>query len=475
LGKDVNLRTFVSGWTSLACAIGLSIGGCLLLPAGALAQVIFMVNTTDDGADIDPGDGNCSTVAAPAPPICTLRAAVMQANRMPVVGALIKVPAGTYQLTIPAPIAGGEENGDLDILTPSGYSPGPTTIAGAGAGVTIIDGRGVYRILHVGVNRVATVSGVSMVNGAAPGADGGGILNEGTLTLNDSAINNSNSDAALNPGVGGGIRSYGTLTLNRVTLENNRAKFGGGIYKEGSLTVIDSTIAGNHSIANGGGLYNAQGSASIDRSTIAGNSAAYGGGIENDATLQVINSTISENHAAEDGGGIYNVAMTNIYNSTIAFNESDSNADSHGLGPGIYNYGSQTFNLRNSVVAGNHYPGPYGLTLYNDCHGALTSYGYNRFYSLTDCSVVQSGAGSVTQLVPSAALGALQDNGGPTRTIALKPVANANLIDYATTCTDQNGFVLATDQRGRPRIVGASCDVGAFEYDPGDIFANGFQ
>jgi hypothetical protein len=40
---------------------------------------------------------------------------------------------------------------------------------------------------------------------------------------------------------------------------------------------------------------------------------------------------------------------------------------------------------------------------------------------------------------------------------------------------DQNNVPLSTDQRGRPRAVGASCDIGAFEYDPGDIFANGFQ
>ena len=31
------------------------------------------------------------------------------------------------------------------------------------------------------------------------------------------------------------------------------------------------------------------------------------------------------------------------------------------------------------------------------------------------------------------------------------------------------------DQRGRPRIIGAACDIGAYEYDAGDIFTGGFE
>jgi hypothetical protein len=72
-------------------------------------------------------------------------------------------------------------------------------------------------------------------------------------------------------------------------------------------------------------------------------------------------------------------------------------------------------------------------------------------------------------------LGFLRDNGGPTKTIALVPPSG--MIDGAAPCVGQNGGsdILTTDQRGRPRIVGAHCDIGAFEYDAGDIFASGFQ
>jgi hypothetical protein len=64
-------------------------------------------------------------------------------------------------------------------------------------------------------------------------------------------------------------------------------------------------------------------------------------------------------------------------------------------------------------------------------------------------------------------LGPLQDNGGETRTLALKPGSPA--IDKGGTTG------LSFDQRGSPRIVGSEADIGAFEFDPDHIFANGFN
>src|SRR6478736_834985 len=116
------------GWVCRIRIVGFSVAASLLLATGAWAQVTFTVNTTDDGVDISPGDGNCSTVAAPAPPICTLRAAVMEANRAPNLGAIIKIPASVvpYILKIFPHDADDEDNGDLNLLVPAGYAPGPT-------------------------------------------------------------------------------------------------------------------------------------------------------------------------------------------------------------------------------------------------------------------------------------------------------------------------------------------------------------
>ncbi len=70
------------GWIRVARVIGFSIAGSLLLTTCAPAQVTFNVNSFDDGVDADVTDGKCE-IPVPAPPnTCTLRAAVMQANRM---------------------------------------------------------------------------------------------------------------------------------------------------------------------------------------------------------------------------------------------------------------------------------------------------------------------------------------------------------------------------------------------------------
>jgi large repetitive protein len=69
----------------------------MLVVPQALA-VTFTVNSTDDLSDDLTIPGTCHTAVN----TCTLRAAVMQANRTSGLGATIIVPAGIYKLTIPA-------------------------------------------------------------------------------------------------------------------------------------------------------------------------------------------------------------------------------------------------------------------------------------------------------------------------------------------------------------------------------------
>ncbi|HMR68559.1 MAG TPA: hypothetical protein PKE64_31505, partial [Anaerolineae bacterium] len=87
----------------------------------------FVVNSTGDSIDVNPGDGLCATSAG----VCTVRAAIMEANALP--GAdTISIPAGTYTLLI---ATGAEDSafGDFDIT-------GPLSITGAGSGATLLDG-----------------------------------------------------------------------------------------------------------------------------------------------------------------------------------------------------------------------------------------------------------------------------------------------------------------------------------------------
>ena len=131
--------------------------------------------------------------------------------------------------------------------------------------------------------------------------------------------------------VGGGIENEGTLTLTGCTISDNSASdFGGGINNLGTLNVVNSTISGN-SGGSGGGIENG-GTMSLTNCTVSGNQGNFGGGIENGIIttftssltvykLSVTNCTISDNSAGTVGGitGIDNYFGT-ITNSLISGN-----------------------------------------------------------------------------------------------------------------------------------------------------------
>jgi hypothetical protein len=426
----------------------------LLLAGHACAQTIFAVNSTADAIDDNTSDDICHTAAG----TCTLRAATMQANRVTSPGgAIITVPAGIYLLTIPnGGILDPDSEGDLNLTPPTtGSGPGPViTITGAGAASTIIDGNGIDGVLRINYRRTAQISGVTVRNGK--NSD----LNTGTL--------------------GGGIRNAGNLTLQNVVVRDNEAPAGGGIYNNNELVIYDSTIESNHATNNNGGGIENQGQLAIVATTIDSNSAVGGGGGIDNADLMsmfLTSSTLSQNDAGDSGGGIHNAGTSNIYNVTIAFNEADADGNSVGTGAGVDNVGNGVFNLRNSVIAGNAIQTAHAN---KDCSGTLHSYGRNKLSdsahgNMGDCTVLQTGSGNFAPLASTDELGPLHDNGGPTRTHAIVPPSDMiDGADVTSGCIGLDGNALTTDQRGYPRIAGARCDIGAFEYSD-VVFRNGFE
>jgi hypothetical protein len=476
-----------------------------------LAPIPLDVNATGDTVDINPSDGLCLTIDG----TCTLRAAVMTANHY-TVPVQINLPAGVYTLGKPSG-SDGDDTGDLNIV--SVFNSPSVYIVGAGAANTIIDGNMTDGLFTIENERSVSMSGVTLRNGKAS-SYGGAIYNFGTLALTDVTIL-TNSAVDLGGGLnnngtafvtrvafngngasyGGGIFNSGELTITASTFDSNTADFGaglasytgavanlshvtfnankamswgGGIFNGGvQLTVADSTFSGNEAVIKGGGFFNTSGSPlEIDRSTIMGGKAQQGAGIYNSGGMTVLNTTISQNTSTTFGGGISNNGAVGVYSSTIAYNTAGFGTGS-GYGGGASNSPGSTFNVSNTIVALNYSP---DTGFYDDCNGTFNSYGMNRFFAGTYCVITQFGAGTHSGPVSLLELGTLKDNGGPTLTIALKYFAFTDLIDVVVSgCLDQNGFALSTDQRGRPRIVGADCDIGAFEYDPGDIFTSGFQ
>jgi trimeric autotransporter adhesin len=187
----------------------------LLGPGQPAHAATFTVNSTADEPDAFPGDGRCFSTPSGA---CTLRAAIMEANAL--TGAdTINLPASTYTLTRARITEDFETNGDLDITA-------DLTIAGEGAGGTTVDGNAAAmndRVFDIrnGVN--VTISGVTIRNGTLP--SGSGVDTVG----------------------GGGVRNSGTLRLLNVTVSENRlmGSRGGGMYNDGNLTITGSVFSGN--------------------------------------------------------------------------------------------------------------------------------------------------------------------------------------------------------------------------------------
>jgi hypothetical protein len=269
------------------------------------------------------------------------------------------------------------------------------------------------------------------------------------------------------------IITSSTLSANQLS---GRFNFGCGIENSGTLTLIASTISGNNTFnahtALGGGIDNS-GTLTIIASTVSGNSAqahgiggvreAYGGGIYNDGTLTVIASTLNGNSADSgtfaNGGGICNSGTLTLTESTLNGNSAVGGfiASGGGISNGSVRANPGTVSIQNTIVAGNSIIGDYP-----DMSGALYSLGHNLI------GIGDGGSGYAdTDLVGTSAspldpmLGPLQDNGGPTWTMALLPSSPG--ID-AGALTDSEW-----DQRGPgyARLVDGATDIGAYEVQNG--------
>jgi hypothetical protein len=320
-------------------------------------------------------------------------------------GETIEVPAGHYRLT------SGELLTDLSLK-----------IVGAGARNTIIDGTGISRIIEdTSTTSTLYLSKLTVEDGNSQGGSGGGVDTDGALTLVRVAVVGNRAGANHAEGEAGGVEVFGNLVVRSSLIAHNYGYNGGGVEAESTLELINSTVA-----------YNRAGSA-----------------------------TVGDNG---DSGAIEtNGHPASVVNSTIAFNRCFNGSTCGGA------FGSGDFTFSNSIIGENfgyldngHPPGSSGNPAsQTNCDGPnATRYmtaGYN-VGGTVDCGLTKS---SDQQMV-NPRLGKLQDNGGPTDTLALGTGSPA--IDRIPV-----GRCPKLDQRGkrRPDHHERKCDIGAYEHqDP---------
>jgi len=436
-----------------AAALGVSLGA-LAMPVAAGAATIQV-----SSAPTNPDEFSASVNAT-----CSLREAVQSINSAANFGGCIAtivpnaygtadeidVPAGLYKLSRAGAGEDANSTGDLDLLK-------AVKIVGAGdspAG-TEIDADNIDRILDLPSVAPAivdvTVQGLTLSNGNAVAANGGGIRVsdlDGSIKVQESTIESS----------GAGLK-------------------GGAIYFEGATTgstpinVVDSELVGNSAADDGGAIQygNSNRQAAIERSSLIGNTAgAEGGGLYLSApdlgpfpSVRITNSTFAGNSAVDGGGAVgLGGGRQQVFSqfSTYAGNTTPAAGQGGAFRTDTGGMTADEVYLNATILAGNTAAGVPA-----SCGGPAGLYPIANYNVASDSSCPLAGTGNLLGTDPLLApLGAY---GGPTRTLGLYDTSPA--IDHVPMASCP--IVSPVDQRSQPRPAGAACDAGAFEGSVGPV------
>jgi hypothetical protein len=423
LGATV-VATLVSAGTGLAARPAVAAELCVGGP-GCFATIQAAVDAAQDGDTIHIGAG-------------TFAGGIIIDSSVSLVGvsaAATRIEGGGPVITIGEALTSDPPNVSIRGVTITGgfndskpESPDGPGFFAAGGGVLIPAGTGFSTGATVSItDSVITGNRVTagppqpvcrLPAGPADGvpcsfASGGGIANWGTLTVTNTRIAGNIAGATEKSGSlatdarGGGIwnAGEGTVTLrhswvtaNRsaVTAPNGRWAEGGGVGDDGTLTIENSVVSGNHADARtavpsmfpfdiqqeavGGGIRITElpgATATITRSAISHNSVtsanvggdaqATSGGIDVDGPLVLVDSTVdrntvrasvppeSEKLAGAVFGGIEVSAAATIRGSSISGNvltASSANGATNVAGGGIGNLSGHV-TLERTLVIGN--------------------------------------------------------------------------------------------------------------------------
>ncbi|MCX2179704.1 hypothetical protein KV205_04030 [Streptomyces sp. SKN60] len=303
-----------------------------------------------------------------------LKNAIARANATPGPSLLVLALGCQYTLTTPHNDANG-----LPVIT--------SQISLVGNGSTIRrstqTGTPEFRIFEVsGPNGDLRLGGLTVRNGRAPTAFGGGVWvhgggrlsvdrskiihnyadeGGGGIASESSTVTVSNSDLMYNVSLGDGAgyldypQSVTTFRNSTVSGNTSLGGQGGGIEVDGRLTVSDSRVLDNSAGADGGGIMIApDANVTLTDTVIRGNSsAAIGGGINNYGTLQMTGGEIFANRVTQgaldsrQGGGIANRGGSVTLSNTRVTNNAALNAPG-----GILNSGGQV-TLNSTAVTEN--------------------------------------------------------------------------------------------------------------------------
>jgi predicted outer membrane repeat protein len=292
-----------------------------------------------------------------------------------------------------------------------------------------------------------TISGNHSQAGGGIYAKGSGSVPGLTLSLRSGTTIGSNTAA----GFGGGIAFEGSslLELTGVTLSDNRAPDGGGIYAhgqgEGLRVSLHTTVIENNTVTGvGGGIaFVGHGLLQIDNTQIVSNQAGSGAGImvaPDAATEAHLDGGVSLafNTASQSGGGIFIKGPTKLYANSASQTLIGSNQATAGYGGGVFVVGPATAYLSANIFSNT---ASYG--------GGIAIFGA-RDVAFSDGTAVLSAPSSDTPVNVSGNLASFTGGG-----IYMKPVYDAG-YNFATLCASD--FRIDSNQAQEGTAIYADTD-----------------
>lgn len=337
-------------FTMLVC------GSLLLMGFSPLPQPIqpatgATINVTIT-KDVRANDGKCSLREAVIAANTNLRSGSKTgecpAGKASLMDSIVLAPGAIYALTLNSTFEDKALNGDLDIRN----NPATTDLT-----IRVrLNGKATIRQNAIVDDRVLDIFGAQVIlrgltlAGGGNVGSGGGIRNNGKLTLNACKVRGNSANWS-----GGGIFNNKTATLrvNSSAISNNSSKaFGGGIMNQGTLTVNNSVITKNVDVYGGGGINN-EGTLTVRKTIFSTNSSGQGGALYNSGRAAIADGTVVGgsglgvgNTATDGGGGLFSLGTLTVNGSTVSGNQAP-------YGGGLFNWTGGMLTISNSTVSGN--------------------------------------------------------------------------------------------------------------------------
>jgi CSLREA domain-containing protein len=428
-------------------------------------EAAFVVNNSGDAVDNNIGNGVCSTAGG----VCTLRAAIQEANRT----------AGNDSITI---------NAGINITLTTGV-PDNDAFAQNSASSGDLD---IFCAINAGEDACVLPLNTNNNDLSITGAAGGNTISSGTFTSNGLTTTDRVFDIGMDGQFGGGFGA-GTgidVTMANLTIQNGNVREdvytpsagnfarGGGIRMDGfgpsgtrgSLTITSSTITNNQADHDTGGVFDQYASVSYSSVVTSNNigKAGPGGGLQflagTPATLSVTGaSSFTANQSRQgnvfatpatdtDGGGLSANMDSNTTTLTgVAFSNNISQDDGGALrlfaGAATVTGGSITGNTARDdgggAIADNDTPniGRFatfsGVTIRNntaDSDNTAAGDGGGLFFdrgtfNITNCTIGGAGAGEPNFARNGGGIAHAYRGGSNPQSIVAINIDNGSIID----------------------------------------------